>query len=185
MPMVRVSNSRMPATTAFRSIARGCKCWRREKASSCSVSLAPCSAARCAAARCRVATASPSRRGTSNSRLPMIAVNRLLKSCAMPPVRWTDGLHFLRLAQLLLHRLARGKVARRRHDQPVALVLLGHADEHHVDRAGHAGHRAPRRVTLVLAGADAGLEQMIGSCACSTPRISSSRRPITCSRDKP
>ena len=46
-----------------------------------------------------------------------------------------DGLHLLGLAQLLLHRFPGGQVARRRHDEPVALVLLRHPDEHHVDRA--------------------------------------------------
>ena len=70
-----------------------------------------------------------------------------------------DRLHFLGLPQLLFHRLALGDVARCRHDEPVALMLLGHAREHDVDRARHAGHRAARRVTLVLASADASLEQ--------------------------
>jgi carboxymethylenebutenolidase len=77
----------MPQATRFRSVARGRKCWWRENASSCSVSLAPFSAARCAAPRCLLAIQSPSSLDWSSSRFPIMAVKRLLKSCATPPVR--------------------------------------------------------------------------------------------------
>src|SRR5205814_1237851 len=79
--------SLIPSMMPFRSVLRSCRCWPRENASNCSVSLAPFSAARWAAATKRLRLPSPARRGASSSRLPMIAVSKLLKSCASPPVK--------------------------------------------------------------------------------------------------
>ena len=66
---------------------------------------------RCRAAAGRCGSRSTSRRaGVATVRLrqdaarcsPMMAVSRLLKSCAMPPAKPADRFHLLRLAQLLL-----------------------------------------------------------------------------------
>ena len=85
-PRVRASISDMPLTAVLRSIGCDARCCRREKARSCSVSLAPRCADRVAVCTIlRSFWSVPSRISTS-SRLPKIAVSRLLKSCARPPV---------------------------------------------------------------------------------------------------
>ena len=67
----------------------------------------------------------------------------------------THCFHFLRLAKLALYGLALRNVASRCHDTVVAIVPLGHADEHDINRAGDAGHKPQRGVPLVLPGLDA------------------------------
>src|SRR5438045_1615072 len=86
-PNERRSRSWVPATSSFKSTGFGARCCLREKASSCSLSLAPCRADR-AAACTSFSSGSSGRRISSSSRLPRIAASKLLKSCASPETSW-------------------------------------------------------------------------------------------------
>ncbi len=75
----------MPMTVSLRSSGLGSSRWRREKARSWAVSLAPRSAAVRIMSSRRRALASVSSR-SRKARLPRITVKRLLKSWATPDV---------------------------------------------------------------------------------------------------
>ena len=82
------SNAFMPLSNASRSTTTSSMRWLRENARSCEVSFAPRREASSALSASRCSRSLPAARERIMSRLPMIAVRRLLKSCAMPPVSW-------------------------------------------------------------------------------------------------
>ena len=87
-PIVLCSSGRMAPSSALRSTAsrRGVAGGRRRAAGLSSA--APRSAARVRPGDQARRAARAARLRPSSSRLPRIAVSRLLKSCAMPPVSW-------------------------------------------------------------------------------------------------
>ncbi|MNG97174.1 hypothetical protein D3C79_562750 [compost metagenome] len=89
-PKVRRSNSSRPPKVRLRFSGTGSRRWRREKASSCEVSLAPRSpASRICVRRLRAFSRSPLSRSRSRKLEPVrMTVSRLLKSWATPAVSW-------------------------------------------------------------------------------------------------
>ncbi|MNC49543.1 hypothetical protein D3C75_987300 [compost metagenome] len=87
---MRRSNSSRPPKVRLRFSGTGSRRWRREKASSCEVSLAPRSpASRICVRRLRAFSRSPLSRSRSRKLEPVrMTVSRLLKSWAIPPLSW-------------------------------------------------------------------------------------------------
>ena len=92
-PVVRRIRSSMPAISLFGSVDFGSSVCRRAKASSRCVSAAARLAAPCAATiyRSKSPIGPCAARVLSCSRQPVMAANRLLKSCASPPVSWPSA----------------------------------------------------------------------------------------------
>jgi hypothetical protein len=73
-----------------------------------------------------------------------------------PTSKLADRLHFLGLMKLILDVLHFGDVARAGDDKLLTFVPFRNENEQDIDRPRQAGHRAPRDVTLVLAGPQTG-----------------------------
>src|SRR5215475_10829453 len=119
-PRVRRSRSSISVVSRRRSRDSGMSVCRREKASSWRTRPEPRSAARSALSM--AGRTAESARSCAQSRLPTMTVSRLLKSWAMPPVSWADGLHLLCLLQLRLRLpLCRDVAPGRKHVQFLVL----------------------------------------------------------------
>ena len=150
-PISRRSRCDSSASTSVTSSTRGCRvCWR-EKASSWRTRLAA-RLAFCLICMMSAKDWSPARwRSSKRSQKPIIAVSRLLKSCAMPPASWPTACIFCDWANWRSSLLALGRVDELQDEArgPLALRFAAHRIKRGA-ALGRAGEQQVERLAAAL-----------------------------------